>query len=172
MKPEAVLKAMVTEAAQAYGKYYLEAKAKAFKLDSPLQVITVASLVQAEGKTEDDYRKMAEVVYNWLNLANPETYGLLQFDSTFNYLKNESKINIGESEINSNKDPYNTYTNRGLPPGPIGNPGEDALMAAMNPTDQGWYYFVATDGVDKTEFAKTHDDFLKLKDKFNESRGN
>jgi len=172
MKPEAVLKDMVTQAAKAYGKYDLEAKAKALKLKSPLQVITVASLVEAEGKTEDDYRKMAEVVYNRLNLANPETYGLLQFDSTFNYLKGQSNINISESEIKSNKNPYNTYTNKGLPPGPIDNPGPLALKAALNPTKDGWYYFVATDGVKKTEFAKTHDEFLRLKDKFNESTGN
>jgi UPF0755 protein len=172
MKPESVLKSMVTEAAQRYGRYDLAAKAKALKLDNPLQVITVASLVQAEGKTHDDYRKMAEVVYNRLNLANPETYGALQFDSTFNYLKGRSNIHISESEIKSNQDPYNTYTQKGLPPGPIDNPGEVALKAALNPTDDGWYYFVATDGLNKTEFAKTHDEFLRLKDKFNESSGN
>ncbi|GAA4036907.1 endolytic transglycosylase MltG [Streptomyces shaanxiensis] len=172
MKPEAVLKEMVTQAASKYDALNLESKAKALKLDNPLQVITVASLVQAEGKTNDDYRKMAEVVYNRLDLANPETYGALQFDSTFNYLKGQSNIDISESEIKSNQDPYNTYTQKGLPPGPIGNPGEGAMKGTLNPTDEGWYYFVATDGVNKTEFAKTHDDFLKLKDKFNESRGN
>ncbi|EDY58422.2 MULTISPECIES: endolytic transglycosylase MltG [Streptomyces] len=171
MKPESVLKEMVTQAAEKYAAYDLEAKAKALKLDSPLQVITVASLVQAEGKTEDDYRKMAEVVYNRLNLANPETYGFLQFDSTFNYVKNESNIEISEKEINSNKDPYNTYTNKGLPPGPIDNPGDTAMKATLDPTDDGWYYFVATDGVKKTEFAKTHAEFLRLKEKFNASTG-
>lgn len=171
MKPETVLKEMVSQAVEKYEALDLSAKAKALKLDNPLQVITVASLVQAEGKTEDDYRKMAEVVYNRLDLANPETYGLLQFDSTFNYLKNESNINISESEINSNQDPYNTYTQKGLPPGPIGNPGDDAIKATLNPTDDGWYYFVATDGVSKTEFAKTHAEFLKLKEKFDASTG-
>ncbi|WP_406205827.1 endolytic transglycosylase MltG [Streptomyces sp. NBC_01017] len=172
MKPEAILKEMVSQAADKYEALDLEAKAKALKLDNPLQVITVASLVQAEGKTNDDYRKMAEVVYNRLDLANPETYGALQFDSTFNYLKGQSNIDISESEIKRNQDPYNTYTQKGLPPGPIDNPGEGALTGTLNPTNEGWYYFVATDGVNKTEFAKTHDDFLKLKDKFNESRGN
>ncbi len=172
MKPEAVLKEMVTQAADKYEALDLEAKAKELKLENPLQVLTVASLVQAEGKTDDDYRKMAEVVYNRLDLANPETYGALQFDSTFNYLKGQSNIDISESEIKSNQDPYNTYTQKGLPPGPIDNPGDGALKGTLNPTNQGWYYFVATDGVNKTEFAKTHDDFLKLKDKFNESRGN
>ncbi|MFI7405875.1 endolytic transglycosylase MltG [Streptomyces sp. NPDC049541] len=172
MKPETILKDMVSQANQAYTKYDLVAKAKALKLDNPLQVITVASLVQAEGKTSDDYRKMAEVVYNRLNRANPETYGFLQFDSTFNYLKSKSNIRISEAEINRNKDPYNTYTNKGLPPGPIGNPGTVALQATLNPTHEGWYYFVATDGVSKTEFAKTHEEFQKLKDKFNASSGN
>ena len=171
-KPEALLKEMVTQAAQKYAAYDLAGKAKALKLENPLQVVTVASLVQAEGKTVEDYRKMAEVVYNRLDRANPETYGFLQFDSTFNYLKNESNIHISESEINSNKDPYNTYTNKGLPPGPIGNPGDVALRATLNPTHDGWYYFVATDGVSKTEFAKTNAEFQRLRDKFNESTGN
>ncbi|MDQ0682579.1 UPF0755 protein [Streptomyces achromogenes] len=172
MKPQVVLKEMVARAGEAYEKYGLEAKARELKLDSPLQVVTVASLVQAEGKTVDDYRKMAEVVYNRLDRANRQTYGFLQFDSTFNYLKSESKINISESEITKNKDPYNTYTNKGLPPGPIGNPGEVAIKATLNPTADGWYYFVATDGVSKTEFAKTHEEFQKLKDKFNARTGN
>ncbi|MFD9322837.1 endolytic transglycosylase MltG [Streptomyces sp. NPDC060053] len=172
MKPEAVLKSMVAHANEVYGAYDLEAKAKTLKLENPLQVITVASLVQAEGKTHDDYRKMAEVVYNRLKPTNDQTNQLLQFDSAFNYLKGESKINISESEINSNKDPYNTYTNKGLTPGPIGNPGEDALKATMNPTTDGWIYFVATDGESNTEFAKTYADFQRLKDKFDASTGN
>jgi UPF0755 protein len=171
MKPETVLKEMVTQAARKYDEFGLETKAKALKLKNPLQVVTVASLVQAEGKTSDDFRKMAEVVYNRLDPANPETYGAVQFDSTYNYLKNESNIDVTEAEVNGNKDPYNTYTQKGLPPGPIGNPGDEAMKSALNPTRDGWYYFVATDGVNKTEFAKTHAEFLRLKDKFNESRG-
>lgn len=172
MKPEAVLKEMVTQATAKYNAYDLDAKAEALNLENPLELVTVASLVQAEGKTDDDFRRMAEVVYNRLKPTNTETNQLLQFDSTFNYLKNESNIHIGETEINSNKDPYNTYTNKGLPPGPIGNPGEDALKAALNPTSEGWIYFVATDGVSKTEFAKTYAEFEKLRDKFNDNAGN
>ncbi|MFJ4618824.1 endolytic transglycosylase MltG [Streptomyces sp. NPDC088812] len=172
MKPAAVLEEMVQRANEAYGKYDLEAKAAALDLENPLQVITVASLVQAEGKTDDDYRKMAEVVYNRLKPTNTETNQLLQFDSSFNYLKNESNIHISESEINSNQDPYNTYTQKGLPPGPIGNPGANALTATLNPTGDGWIYFVATDGENNTEFAKTYAQFQELKSKFNESAGN
>lgn len=172
MKPEAVLKQMVAQASDKYGAIDLEGKAKALNLDDPLQVITVASLVQAEGKTHEDFRKMAEVVYNRLKTTNTETNRYLQFDSTFNYLKGQSNIRISESEINSNKDPYNTYTQKGLPPGPIDNPGDEALAAALNPTHDGWIYFVATDGENKTEFAKTYAEFQALKEKFNASSGN
>ncbi|MFD5220178.1 endolytic transglycosylase MltG [Streptomyces tendae] len=171
-KPEDVLKQMVERANEQYEKIGLEQKAEGLGLEGPWELLTTASLVQAEGKTHDDFRKMAEVIYNRLKTDNTETNQKLQFDSTFNYLMRQSEIHISESEINTNPDPYNTYYHRGLPPGPISNPGEEALQAALNPTEDGWIYFVATDGVKKTEFAKTHDEFLKLKDKFDASSGN
>ncbi|MGW4724747.1 endolytic transglycosylase MltG [Streptomyces sp. NPDC004291] len=166
-KPEDALRRMVTRANQEYNKLDLDAKAKALGVDGPWELVTIASLVQAEGKTHDDFRRMAEVVYNRLKPDNRETYQLLQFDSTLNYLKGQSEIKISEKEANSNTDPYNTYKHKGLPPGPIGNPGNEALAAMVDPTKDGWIYFVATDGMNKTEFAKTHAEFLKLKDKFN-----
>lgn len=169
MKPEEVLKQMVAQANKKFEEYDVAGKAGKLGLDSPLEVVTVASLVQAEGKTHDDFRKMAEVVYNRLKPTNMETMQKLQFDSTFNYLKGQSNIHVSESEINNNHDPYNTYTNKGLPPGPIGNPGDDAFKAVSDPTHDGWIYFVATDGMNNTEFAKTYDDFLKIKAKFNAS---
>ncbi|MCA1219901.1 endolytic transglycosylase MltG [Streptomyces sp. 8L] len=165
-KPEDVLKKMVARANAEYDKYRLEDKAKSVGLDNPWQLLTVASLVQAEGKTHDDFRKMAEVIYNRLDPANQQTQQRLQFDSTYNYLKGQSHINISEAEVNGNHDPYNTYTRKGLPPGPIGNPGEDALAAAISPTHDGWLYFVAT-GDDNTGFAKTYTEFQQLKQKFN-----
>ncbi len=169
--PKSVLKEMVARAKGHYAAANVEAEAERLGLESPLDLITVASLVQVEGKTHDDFRKMGEVVYNRLKPTNTETNQLLQFDSAFNYLKGQSEIKISESEINSNMDPYNTYTRRGLTPGPISNPGNEALAAALNPTKDGWLYFVATDGLNKTEFAKTHAEFLTLKDKFDASQG-
>ncbi|MEU4110773.1 endolytic transglycosylase MltG [Streptomyces sp. NPDC027717] len=166
-KPKDVLKAMVERADEKYTALGLEQKATTLGLESPWELLTTASLVQAEGKTHDDFRKMAEVVYNRLKPDNTETNGLLQFDSTYNYLKGASNIHISETEINGDRNPYNTYTNKGLPPGPIGNPGDEALNAALAPTDDGWMYFVATDGMNKTEFAKTYDEFKALKEKFN-----
>ncbi|WP_335935783.1 endolytic transglycosylase MltG [Streptomyces sp. PTD5-9] len=167
MKPEAVLKMMVSRANSEYQKLDLEGNARKHDLDGAWELLTTASLVQAEGKTHDDFRKMAEVVYNRLKPTNTETNHLLQFDSSYNYLKGQSEIKISEREIKKDQDPYNTYTQKGLTPGPIGNPGAEALAAVLKPTSDGWLYFVATDGNDKTEFAKNYDDFLKLKDKFN-----
>ncbi|MEU6773823.1 endolytic transglycosylase MltG [Streptomyces sp. NPDC046759] len=171
MKPDKILKQMVAQAKSKYDAYGLTAKAQTLGLKNAFELVTVASLVQAEGKTHDDFRKMAEVVYNRLKPTNTETNQLLQFDSTYNYLKGTSNIHISEKEINSNQSPYNTYTHKGLPPGPIGNPGEDAMMAALNPTHDGWIYFVATDGVSNTEFAKTYAEFKQLKEKFDASSG-
>ncbi|WNE99951.1 endolytic transglycosylase MltG [Streptomyces luomodiensis] len=169
-KPADVLRKMVAEANRNYAQLDLEGKAKDLGLDGPFQLITVASLVQAEGVTHDDFRKMAEVVYNRLKPTNPETWGRLEFDSTYNYIKNQSKLDIPISEIKGYDNPYNTYFYKGLPPGPIGNPGHDALRAAMNPTSDGWYYFVAVSG--KSYFSKTYAEHQKWVDKFNRQRTN
>ncbi|MFE2374604.1 endolytic transglycosylase MltG [Streptomyces sp. NPDC059398] len=169
MKPEDLLKKMVGQADKVYGDDNLSAAARRLGLKDQFQVVTVASLVQAEGKTKDDFRRMAEVIYNRLKIGNSQTNQFLQFDSTYNYLKKQNKINIGEAEIHKNMDPYNTYTQRGLPPGPIGSPGPDALAAALNPTKDGYLYFVSVDG-HRTGFTKTYAEFMKLKNQFNDNQ--
>ncbi|MET7762573.1 endolytic transglycosylase MltG [Streptomyces sp. NPDC005393] len=170
-KPQDVLRKMVALAKQNYAKQDLEGKAKELGLKTPLQLITVASLVQAEGVTHDDFRKMSEVVYNRLEPGNTQTNGKLEFDSTYNYVKNQSKIDIPINSIKKYNNPYNTYFYKGLPPGPIGNPGEDALKAAMNPTNDGWYYFISLDGK-TSHFSKTYTEHQKWVDKFNKQRTN
>ncbi|MEU5702652.1 endolytic transglycosylase MltG [Streptomyces aurantiacus] len=169
MKPEAVLKDMVSQAKKEYAKYDLEAKAEELGLESPLQVVTVASLVQAEGITHDDFKKMASVVYNRLKPTNDVTNQKLEFDSTYNYLKGQSKIDISVAEIRNYDDPYNTYFYKGLPPGPIGNPGEEALQATLKPDGGAWIFFISVDGK-KTDFTKTLAEHEKLVKKFNERR--
>ncbi|MDT3399204.1 endolytic transglycosylase MltG [Streptomyces sp. B1866] len=169
--PAAVLRQMVAQAAKTYAAYDLAGKARELGLKSPLQLVTVASLVQAEGKTSDDFRKMAEVVYNRLRTGNAETNGKLEFDSTYNYIKDQSKLDISTAEIRGYDNPYNTYYYRGLPPGPIGNPGEEALKAAMDPDSGGWYYFISLDGR-TTQFTRTYAEHQKLVQQFNARRGN
>ncbi|MEV6172192.1 endolytic transglycosylase MltG [Streptomyces sp. NPDC051954] len=168
-KPETILKEMVSRANDTYEELGLEKKAETLGLDGPWQLLTVASLAQAEGTSHDDFRKMAEVVYNRLKTGNPQTYGALEFDSTYNYVKNQSKIDLTIAELKQYNNPYNTYYVKGLPPGPIDNPGEEALKGALNPTDDGWYYFISLDGK-TSKFTKTLAEHEKLVDEFNASR--
>ncbi|MFF5453314.1 endolytic transglycosylase MltG [Streptomyces sp. NPDC012950] len=168
-KPEDALRKMVSRANQEYTKLGLDAKAKDLGVDGPWQLLTIASLVQAEGTSHDDYRKMAEVVYNRLKPSNPQTYGSLEFDSTYNYLKNQSKLDLSLKELRKYNHPYNTYYVKGLPPGPIGNPGIEAMRGVLDPTSDGWYYFISLDGK-TSKFTKTNTEHQKLVDQFNESR--
>ncbi|MFF0169158.1 endolytic transglycosylase MltG [Streptomyces prasinus] len=169
--PEDVLKAMVAQADATYEKLGVEKKAESLGLEDPWQLVTVASLVQAEGTSHSDFRKMSEVIYNRLKPGNTETNGMLEFDSTYNYVKNQSKLDLSLRELRNYDNPYNTYFYKGLPPGPISNPGEDAIKGALSPTDEGWYYFISLDGK-TSEFTKTNVEHQKLVDKWNASRGN
>ncbi|WP_329132403.1 endolytic transglycosylase MltG [Streptomyces sp. NBC_00670] len=172
MKPEDVLADMVNQAKKKYAEFGLDAKAKSLGLDSPLQVLTVASLVQAEGKNKDDFEKVARVVYNRLKKDNTETYGLLDFDSTVNYLRGESKLATGSvNQLRQLDDPYNTYKIKGLPPGPIDNPGEVAIKAALDPAEGDWYYFVSV-SEDKTLFAETNEEQNRNREKYLEGQQN
>lgn len=165
--PESLLKQMVKNATDKYTELGVEGKAKELGLSNPLQVVTVASLVNAEGKNHDDFRKMAEVVYNRLKKTNTVSNQKIEFDSTYNYVKGTSEINFNLTEARSFVNPYNTHNVRGLPPGPIGNPGLDALTATLNPDGGGWMFFVSVDG-NKTTFSKTYDEHLKLVAEFQE----
>lgn len=165
-KPADVLRKMVAEATAKYDAMGVEEQASQLGLKNPLQVVTVASLVQAEGKYKHDFEKVATVVYNRLKPGNTETYGLLDFDSTVNYLKGQSKLAIGSvDELRKLKDPYNTYKIKGLPPGPIGNPGEVAIKSALNPAKGNWYYFVSV-SADKTLFAETNEEQNRNREKY------
>ncbi len=157
-KPSAVLKQMVARANQVYEKLDLAGSARKLQLDSPMQLLTAASLTQAEGKYKHDFVKVARVVYNRLKPNNTETYGLLDFDSTVNYARSQSTLDTGSVDnLRNFNDPYNTYKFKGLPPGPIGNPGEVALKSAISPAKGNWYYFVSINP-EKTLFAETNEE--------------
>ncbi|MFB7274887.1 endolytic transglycosylase MltG [Streptomyces sp. NPDC056244] len=165
-KPETILKKMVARANSEYSKVDLADEADKLGLTSPLQVITVASLVQAEGKYKHDFDKVSRVVYNRLEPDNTETVGRLEFDSTVNYIKSQSKLDLGAvDDLRRIKDPYNTYSIKGLPPGPIGNPGAEALQSALNPTPGPWYYFVSVTE-DKTLFAETNEEHERNRNEY------
>ncbi|MEV4455086.1 endolytic transglycosylase MltG [Microbispora sp. NPDC049633] len=126
---------------------------------TPSEIMTIASIVQAESRDKRDMPKVARVVYNRLN-RTPEMR--LQMDSTVLYGLNKFGSRASTEDLKS-RSPYNTYIRPGLPPGPICNPGADAIEAALNPAAGRWLWFVVTDpekGVMK--FADSHSEFVKL----------
>ncbi|MFB7780384.1 endolytic transglycosylase MltG [Streptomyces bauhiniae] len=170
MKPKEVLKSMVERSNEQYKQYDLAGKAQDLGLSSPLQVLTVASLVQVEGKYKHDFGKVARVVYNRLKPDNVETAGRLEFDSTVNYLKGQSTLDVGSvADLRKIADPYNTYDIKGLPPGPISNPGSEAIESALKPTPGPWYYFVSINE-NETVFAVTNEEHNRNVEKYQEAR--
>lgn len=100
---------------------------------SDYQVVIVASLVQAEAGNPDEAPKIARVIYNRLAAHQP-----LGIDATSRYLS----ILTGADVDFESASPYNTRRNTGLPPTPIGAPGEFALEAAAHPAPGDWIYYV------------------------------
>jgi UPF0755 protein len=124
----------------------------------PEEIVVIASLVEAEARLPEDFGKVARVVYNRLEEGMP-----LQFDSTVNYALNADKEIVTYEDLGEDS-PYNTYQNTGLPPAPINSPGKAAMLAAVNPPDGDWLYFVTTEpekGI--TKFTSDYDEFLRFK---------
>lgn len=160
-----VLAAMVERFDLAAAKVQLAERAAEVNL-TPLEAVTVASLVQAEGGRDSDYPKIARVIYNRLKDGRP-----LEIDSTVLYAQSRRtlKVSIKDTKVRS---PYNTYMRAGLPPGPISNPGEKALMAALHPARGDWYWFVTTDPAHRiTKFTDKESEFVRYRKELNEYFG-
>ncbi|KQX57336.1 MULTISPECIES: endolytic transglycosylase MltG [unclassified Streptomyces] len=133
--PEGLLRFMVDTAAKRFGAARIVEGAKAHGL-SVYQTVIAASIVQAEADNPEDMAKVARVVHNRLARGMA-----LQMDSTLNYALGRSTVDTTYEDTRS-ASPYNTYARKGLPPTPIGNPGDEALDAVIRPADGDWLYFV------------------------------
>jgi UPF0755 protein len=123
------------------------------------QIITLASIIEKEsGGSQDDKKTIAGVFYNRLNAGMP-----LQSDATVSFIIGHSPISVDDTLIES---PYNTYKNKGLPPGPICNPGLNSIMAALYPTASDYFYFLTIPDTGRAVFAATYDEHLKNKQKY------
>ena len=106
---------------------------------SEREVMTLASIIQGEARRTEEMPVISAVFHNRLRIGY-----LLQADPTVQYALGERRRRLLYADIDAVADhPYNTYTQRGLPPGPIGAPGEAALDAALDPADVDYLYFVA-----------------------------
>jgi UPF0755 protein len=117
-----------------------ERRARAQELGmSEREVVTLASIVEKEARRREEMPLISAVYHNRLRIGYP-----LQADPTVQYALGVHQQRLLYAHIDSVADhPYNTYRNRGLPPGPIGSPSALGIDAALNPADAKYLYFVA-----------------------------
>ena len=151
-----VLAQMVGAAKQEYDQLGVKKKASRLGL-TPLQVITMASIVEAETRRASDRPKVARVLYNRLHDGMH-----LQLDSTIAYLVGVRGEVYTTPEQRETESPYNTYLNAGLPPAPIGNPSVSSVRAVLNPAKGKWLFFVTVNPeTGRTLFARTYAQHVK-----------
>ncbi len=119
-------------------------------------VIIMASLLEREAENSEDRRKIAGVLWNRL-----ERNMLLQVDAAFIYTLGKGSFDLTVADLKSD-DPYNTYVHKGLPPGAIGSPSLDSLLAAVTPTEHNYLYYLA-DRNHVTHYSKTYEEHLRKK---------
>lgn len=118
-------------------------------------IVTIASMVELEAVFKEEQPRIAGVFLRRLKIYMP-----IQSDTTIQYIlggEQKEEITIADTRI---ENPYNTYVNSGLPPGPVGSPGMDAIKAVLNPENTDYLYFVAEkDGHHR--FTRTYEEHLQ-----------
>ncbi len=117
------------------------------------KILTVASLIEKEAGSDQERTMISSVIYNRLTT---HVHELLQIDATVEYALGEHKSELTANDL-AVDDPYNTYKYKGLPPGPIANPGLSSIMAAIYPEDSDYFFYALdTDGTHR--FFETYMD--------------
>jgi UPF0755 protein len=124
------------------------------------QTLILASIIEKESAAEQDRPAIAGVFLNRLKTVMP-----LQSDATVNYFtgKNDPGVSREDTEMDN---PYNTYKNKGLPPGPICSPSLSSILATINPAKNDYFYFLTDPKTGSAVFAKTYDEHLMNKQKY------
>ncbi|MBP6974439.1 MAG: endolytic transglycosylase MltG [Candidatus Pacebacteria bacterium] len=123
------------------------------------EILTIASILEGEVQTAEDRAMVADLLERRMQIGMP-----LQVDATLVYTTGKTSATLTLKDLQTNG-PYNTYTNKGLPPTPISNPGLDSILAVLNPIpNQYLFYLSDKDGI--TRFSKTYAEHLKLKAKY------
>lgn len=113
------------------------------------EIVTMASIIEREGKGAEDRRMISGVLWNRIERGMP-----LQVDVTFLYTIGKGTFQLTMKDLTT-PSPYNTYLNKGLPPTAIGSPSMESLQAAVDPLENEYLYFLA-DRAGKTHFCKTY----------------
>lgn len=133
-----------------------EAKRRGYTVD---EILCLASVIESEAYYRSDMTSISSVFHNRLENRG---FPYLQSDATVKYAKETAgnKENLTADDLDTIESPYNTYKNKGLPPGAICSPGQEAIMAAIYPADTEYYYFVSAK--DKsTIFSRTYAEHLR-----------
>lgn len=154
---------MVDKTNQVLEPYYDEIKAKKMTVQ---EVLTLASLVEKEGVTSEDRRKIAQVFLNRLAIDMP-----IQSDISILYAMDEHKVHLSEKDTQIDS-PYNLYINKGTGPGPFNNPSQDAIEAVLKPEETDALYFLADVSTGKVYYAKTYDEHLVNKKQYIDDKNN
>ena len=140
-------------------EYYERADVLGMTMD---ELITLASMIQVEGRSLTDFENISSVFHN--RLANPRSFPKMQSDATLQYIldKRKTALTAADLQIDSR---YNSYMYNGLPPGSICNPSLDAIDCALYPAETNYYYFLA-DGKGNTYFSETNEQHEALKKQY------
>ncbi len=119
-------------------------------------VIIIASMIEKETANQLESFTISSVIYN--RLHKPNEYPFLNIDATIVYaLGGKSDLTTEDLQVNS---PYNTYTNKGLPPGPISSPSQNSIGAALDPEETDYYFYAFNPATGEHHFSKTYRDHL------------
>lgn len=127
---------------------------------SILDVIIMASILEKEVRTDEDRAIASGIFWDRIKIGQA-----LQSCATLAYVLGENKKQYSYDDIQT-VSLYNTYQNKGLPPGPISNPGLSAIKAAIYPTDSNFNYFLSDPETGKTVFSKTYEEHVANKAKY------
>ena len=120
-------------------------------------IVILASILEKEAFDYQDRRRIAGVLWRRLRIDMA-----LQVDAAFLYSIGRTTFDLTKADLADKEDPYNTYANKGLPPGAIGSPSLEALKAAVNPIDEGYLFYLADKNY-TTHFSKTYEEHLRKK---------
>jgi UPF0755 protein len=124
------------------------------------EVVIMASILEKEAHNYADRQLIAGVLWRRLRIDMA-----LQVDAAFLYSLGRTTFDLTKADLADKSDPYNTYANKGLPPGAIGSPSLSSLRAAVNPVDQGYLFYLA-DSNHVTHYSKTYEEHLRLKARY------
>ena len=154
VKPEYIIETMIKRFEEVWAEV---TKGMDIKQEEIEKVINVASIIEKEARVDEDRPLIASVIYNRLKQGMP-----LQIDATVIYAHGYYIENVRNRHL-AIESKYNTYLHKGLPVGPICNPGAPSIKAALHPSDTNYlFYLLASD--DEHYFTDNYDDFLKKKE--------